>query len=387
MEQYDVFISYSRIDTKQAEEIQQALEAVGLRCFRDTRIHTGEDFIETLSERIIDSKIFLLLGSSNAYSSKWTKKEILFADKHNRQIVPYMLDGSQLPPKLDFLLGNLNQRFMRTYPIKQLVEELQTIIEPFAPKPTPQPVFPKHKPQQINSHLPFQRGCPVEFIANNVKFNMMPVKAGRFMMGTSCRGNGYPAHEVLLLKDFYIGETEVTQSLWQAVMGYNPSYFKGVSHPVEMVSWEDCREFIRRLNILTNHHFRFPTEAEWEFSARGGTMQSENFYAGCSEIWNVAWYNENNQHGTSPVKLKMKNELGLYDMSGNVYEWCQDFYADYPNKKLTDPQGPRDGHQRVARGGCWYEDEARCRVYIRNKALPSTRSTNLGFRLALSYDS
>ena len=391
MEQYDIFISYSRTDIKLAEEIQQTLEKFGLRCFRDTSdIHISEDWIDVLSDRILDSKVFLLLGSSNAYRSKWTKREVLFADNNQRQIVPYMIDNAQLPPKLSFLLGNLNQRSMSDYPVEQLVDELKGLIG-ISPAST-RSKFPKTHTDCVETiitpdQLSFIKGKPVEFVVGGYKFNMMPVKAGKFIMGTTNRGNGFPAHEVQLLKDYYIGETEVTQSLWETVMGNNPSHYKGASLPVETVSWDECYIFLKRLSKLTHHHFRFPTEAEWEFAARGRNSNPEEMYAGSSEVWNVAWYSDNNNNGTSPVKKKMKNELGIYDLSGNVNEWCQDFYASYPSSKVIDPQGPNTGTMRVARGGSWYENEAKCRVYVRNKALPSTRSSNLGLRLALSYGS
>ena len=302
-----------------------------------------------------------------------------------------MIDNTQLPPRLSFLLGNINQRSMSDYPVEQLVDELKGLIgfPPAPPKPKPIPKPPKNQGEPIlePSHFPFMKGKPVEFVVSGIKFNMMPVKAGKFIMGTTNRGNGFPAHEVQLLKDYYIGETEVTQSLWEAVMGNNPSHYKGALLPVETVSWDECHNFLKRLGELTHHHFRFPTEAEWEFAARGRNSNPEEMYAGSSEVWNVAWYGDNNNNGTSPVKKKMKNELGIYDMSGNVNEWCQDFYASYPNNKLIDPKGPTIGTMRVARGGSWYENEAKCRVYVRNKALPSTRSSNLGLRLALSYGS
>ena len=393
MEQYDIFISYSRTDIKLAEEIQRTLERFGLRCFRDTSdIHVSEDWIDVLSDRIMESKVFLLLGSSNAYRSKWTKREILFADNNQRQIVPYMIDNTQLPPKLSFLLCNINQRSMSDYPIEQLVAELKGLIDfpsaPSNPKPKP-PKPPKEQGATViePSHFPFIKGKPLEFVVNGIVFNMMPVKAGKFIMGSTNRGNGFPAHEVQLLKDYYIGETEVTQSLWEAVMGYNPSHYKGALLPVETVSWDECHKFLKKIGDLTHHHFRFPTEAEWEFAARGRNSNPEGMYAGSSEVWNVAWYSDNSCNGTSPVKKKMKNELGIYDMSGNVNEWCHDFYDNYPNRKLIDPKGPTNGTMRVARGGSWYENEAKCRVYVRNKALPSTRSSNLGLRLALSYGS
>lgn len=398
MDKYDIFISYSRLDIGLAEQIQQTLERCGFRCFRDTSdIHVSEDWIDVLTERIMDSKVFLLLGSSNAYQSKWTKREISFADNNNRQIVPYLIDNSQLPHNLSLILSNINQRSMSDFSIEQLAEELRGLTglnrTPgyTIPKDIPTlPTKPKVDSGAIITNSPvftFTKGKPVEFMVNGVKFGMMPVKAGKFIMGTENRGNGYPAHEVQLLKDYYIGETVVTQALWETVMGSNPSHFRGATFPVETVSWDECHEFLKRLRKITRHNFRLPTEAEWEFAARGRINNPDNLYAGSSEVWNVAWYRDNNSDSTSPVKQKLKNELGIYDMSGNVNEWCQDYYGIYPNRKLIDPIGPKAGSMRVVRGGSWYENEIKCRVYVRNKALPSTRSINLGLRLALSYGS
>ena len=137
-----------------------------------------------------------------------------------------------------------------------------------------------------------------------------------------------PAHQVTL-SDYYIGETEVTQALWKAVMGTNPSNFKGDSNPVEKVSWNDCQEFIRKLNSLTGRTFRLPTEAEWECAARGGNQSKGYKYSGSNKIKDVAWYDGNSKDKTHAVKTKPSNELGLYDMSGNVNEWCWDLYGAY----------------------------------------------------------
>lgn len=383
-DKYDIFISYSRLDISLAKKIQQALQCYGFKCFRDTSdIHASQDWIDIITERIMDCKLFLLLGSSNAYRSKWTKREISFADNHNIQIVPYLIDNSELPHNLSFILSNITTRSMSDFPIGELAKELRVLIAS-NPAITPQPIA---VPKVVIPEFTFTKGRPIEFMVNDVKFGLMPVKAGKFLMGTVNRGNGHPAHEVQLLKDYYIGETVVTQALWEAVMHSNPSHFRGATHPVETVSWDECQEFLKRLREITRHNFRLPTEAEWEFAARGCSYNPDNLYAGSSEVWNVAWYKDNNSNSTSPVKQKLKNELGIYDMSGNVNEWCQDYYDTYPRLKLIDPIGPKVGSMRVVRGGSWYENEIKCRVYIRNRALPSTRSINLGLRLALSYGS
>ena len=221
----------------------------------------------------------------------------------------------------------------------------------------------------------------------NVSFNMVRVDGGTFMMGaTSEQGSDawhdeMPTHSVTL-STYDIGETEVTQKLWQEVMGSNPSSFKGSRLPVEMVSWEDCQDFIRRLNQRTGKNFRLPTEAEWEYAARGGRKSFGAKYAGGSSVDDVAWYISNSGCKTHPVAQKRANELGLYDMSGNVREWCQDYYDTYPSSSQTNPTGPSSGEYRMLRGGGWDNQAGHCSVSRRFCNAPSRRFDNLGLRLA-----
>ena len=226
------------------------------------------------------------------------------------------------------------------------------------------------------------------FTANGVSFKMIRVEGGTFTMGaTSEQGsdaydNEKPAHQVTL-SSYYIGETEVTQALWQAVMGSNPSYFKGENRPVEKVSWDDCKTFISKLNSLTGRNFRLPTEAEWEFAARGGNKSQGYKYSGSNSLGNVAWYGDNSGGETHPVKTKSPNELGIYDMNGNVWEWCQDRYGSYSSSSQRDPAGPSSGSFRVNRGGSWRHIAGDCRVSRRNFYSPGSRGSNLGLRLVL----
>lgn len=230
------------------------------------------------------------------------------------------------------------------------------------------------------------------FTVNGISFNMIYVKGGTFIMGATpeqgreAEDNEKPAHQVTL-SDYYIGETEVTQELWQAVMGNNPSLLKGnLQRPVEQVSWNDCQEFIKKLNQLTGKTFRLPTEAEWEYAARGGNKSRGYKYAGSNTLDDVAWYDGRSFGTTYPVKQKQANELGLYDMSGNVWEWCQDWYGDYLSSPQTNPAGPSDGDCRVLRGGSWHSLTWYCRVSIRLNFTPTNRCSNLGFRLVLTID-
>lgn len=222
---------------------------------------------------------------------------------------------------------------------------------------------------------------------NGIKYNMVWVDGGTFRMGaTSEQGSEIsdekPVHSVTL-SGYYIGKTEVTQALWQAVMGSNPSYFEGDDLPVEQVSWDDCQEFIRKLNSLTGQNFRLPTEAEWEFACRGGNNSRGYKYSGSNYIDNVAWYDGNSGDKTHPVATKSPNELGIYDMSGNVWEWCADWYGDYSSGRQTNPKGPYGGSDRVSRGGSWNSYAGICRSSNRYINYPAGRDGNLGLRLAL----
>lgn len=217
---------------------------------------------------------------------------------------------------------------------------------------------------------------------NDIKYNMVWVEGGTFRMGATSEQGSDAAHSVTV-SGYYIGKTEVTQALWKAVMGSNPSCFKGDDLPVEDVSWNDCQEFIEKLNYLTGQNFRLPTEAEWEFACRGGNNSLGYEYSGSDYIDDVAWSWDNSGEKTHLVATKLPNELGIYDMSGNVWEWCSDWYGDYSSGAQTNPKGPNDGVSRVGRGGCWYYDELSCRSSYRFLGDPTTCAAGLGLRLAL----
>lgn len=220
-------------------------------------------------------------------------------------------------------------------------------------------------------------------------YNMVLVEGGTFTMGCTgeqgddCWDDEKPAHSVTL-SDFYIGKYEVTQKEWTDIMGQNPSDFSDCDQcPVEEVSWEDIQEFLAKLNKKTGNNFRLPTEAEWEYAARGGNQSGNTKYAGSNEITLVAWWFEvNTDHRTHPVGGKAPNELGIYDMSGNVGEWCSDWFGDYISDAQSNPQGPSSGLGRVFRGGSWGSFDWGCRVSDRYYFLPFTRTFSTGFRLA-----
>ena len=227
------------------------------------------------------------------------------------------------------------------------------------------------------------------FTVNGVSFKMVYVEGGTFTMGATAEleddAEEYekPIHEVFL-SDYRIGETEVTQALWLAVMGNNPSRYTGdLSRPVEQVSWNDCQTFISKLNEMTGKHFRLLTEAEWEYAARGGKKSHGFKYSGSNIVGDVAWYNGNSNNTTHPVATKNPNELGIYDMSGNVYEWCLDWFDFYSQDKQINPIGPTSGILRVNRGGCFGSIVWGGRVTSRYNNNPDERMLWLGLRLAI----
>ena len=226
-------------------------------------------------------------------------------------------------------------------------------------------------------------------VKNGISIEMVKVEAGSFDMGaTPEMKKPYdwekPVHRVTLTNNYYIGKYEVTQALWKIVMGSNPSNFKGDNLPVENVSWNNCQKFISKLNKLTGKSFRLPTEAEWEFAARGGNKSRGYLYSGSNAIGDVAWYEGNSSFMTHAVGTKQPNELGIYDMTGNVWEWCQDWYDSYSSSPQTNPTGAVSGSYRVDRGGSWNCLARSCRASCRDRCTPDYRNNSCGLRLVLS---
>ena len=240
----------------------------------------------------------------------------------------------------------------------------------------------------------------VENYISLIPVNFVLLPAGTFTMGNT-RGQGYsdeePTHQVTL-SSFFIGKYEVMQADYQTVMGINPSYFSGQDKPVESISWFDAVLFCNALSIeqgltpcyntatwfcdFSANGYRLPTEAEWEYAARGSSNNPDYLYSGSDDIENVAWNSSNSSSQTHDVGTKNPNSLGIYDMSGNVWEWCNDWYGLYSSSAQTDPVGPATGSYRVFRGGCWCSSASYCRVAIRNYVYPTSGSISIGFRLA-----
>jgi formylglycine-generating enzyme required for sulfatase activity len=235
-----------------------------------------------------------------------------------------------------------------------------------------------------------------QLVGNNIQFkvvasgkkpyepDMVFVKGGTFMMGSNSGDDDERPLRKVSLSDFAIGKYEVTQGQWRIVMGSNSSNFSGCDQcPVEQVSWDDVQQFITTLNSKTGKKYRLPTEAEWEYAARGGSQSRGYTCSGSEDIGTVAWYSENSSSKTHPVGQKQANELGLCDMTGNVWEWCSDWYGPYSSSAGVNPSGAFSGRNRVARGGSWLSHPQYCRVADRDYYDPSGRYNLLGFRLVL----
>ena len=262
-----------------------------------------------------------------------------------------------------------------------LTKEAMAMQQSTVPQPTvaQQPVVQTPVTNSDNISIPVKDG---------VNIDMVRVEAGTFIMGATPEmkdpyKDEKPAHQVTLTNDYYIGKYEVTQSLWKAVMESNPPYFKGDNLPV-VINWDACQEFLSKLNSITGKAFRLPTEAEWEYAARGGKKSQGYQYSGSNNISDVAWYTDNSGSETHAVGTKQANELGIYDMSGNVSEWCQDWYRRYNRSSLVNPTGATSGSIRVFRGGDWNDAAKDCRLSCRCDHTPGIRVISLGLRLVLS---
>ena len=375
----EVFISYKANDVALgnndadiAKELCHELEKAGISCWMAPRdIQPGARYAQAIMRAINNCRVMLLVFSRYANHSEHIANEVDKAFGSKKDIIPFNLDSTKPNEELDYYLCR-KQWIDAAGDYRSRIHELVSVLR-----------------HQLGRDAADSDALKA-FTVNGVSFNMVFVQGGTFYMGADpfdqlAQDNEKPAHEVTLA-DFHIGQTLVTQQLWTAVMGSNPSEFNDdLRRPVENVSFDDCKMFIGRLNLLTGLQFRLPTEAEWEFAARGGVKSSGKVFAGGNHIEQVSWFDENGQGCTHPVAQKRPNELNIFDMCGNVSEWCADFYNDsyYITSPGVNPAGPESGDARVMRGGSWTDDARCCRVSTRNWIVDLARLSNLGLRLAL----
>lgn len=375
---YDVFISYSHKDSKIAEKIYKALTNSGISCFFDDASIENPDFWTVLVQGIKNCKVFLYLGSKNTANAIITPKELSYAIKYKRKdyIYPYFIDDFKLPDIHDLMLSDINQRYMKKHPIETgLIPDLRWLIDPDL------------NPILINPS-PTIFGDLFNVNIGNSQLEMVRVEGGSLNIGATteqtdeARRDEYPAHTVTL-PTFYIGKYPVTQNIWEEVMGYNRSVFgniesqKSLMLPAEYLTHDEAVEFVRRLSRMTNIQFALPTEEEWEYAARGGQKSQGFKYAGSNKIDEVAWYRYNADDTTHAVGEKEPNELGLYDMSGNVWEW-----TDTPAHSYASEIEP-EGSIFIRRGGSWWHEAKNCRVSRRYASDHIKKTSGLGLRVVI----
>lgn len=394
----EVFISYKSNDTQLgnndetvANELCAAIEAAGISCWIAPRdIEPGVRYGRAIMEAVNSCKVMVVVFSKHANISEHIANEVdaIFARKVD--IIPFNIDGSRPGLELDYYLRRMQWIDARGGYRNKIPELIESLKHKLGKRDDGQTIIVKAPTNELAAPLTPRE---LTFTVNGVSFKMIRVEGGAFNMGATLEQSKYsvydeqPVHKVTV-SCFYIGETQVTQALWMAIMGSNPSYHIDDNDsnrsqlPVEQVSWNDCQEFIRRLSLLTNKKFRLPTEAEWEYAARGGNKSAGFTYAGSNSIKDVAWHKG---YETHPVGMKESNELGIYDMSGNVFEWCQDWHRDkyYDDSPSDNPTGPESGSCRECRGGSYRVSSGDCRVSARFCNFPDDAKCDVGFRLAL----
>ena len=376
---YDIYISYSSKDSVFVNELCCALDAYRQKMtyyigFRN-EFDTPQEYFDRVSDIIAESKVVLFVASDHSIADGWCKGELNCATNHGVRIYSYYISEAE-PLAVPSKTFSAN-----TTSVDEFLGEMLLYIKPensASKEKEPQP-SPESKPRSkkplywalVAVVLGFAAWLVYRATPHDPNINMIYVEGGTFLMGSVD----------VTLDSYYIAETEVTQAQWKAVMGLNPSYRKGNNHPVENVSWDDAMEFCKKLSELTGKKYTLPTEAQWEYAARGGNKSKGYTYSGSNNINDVAWYKYNSYDQLHPVKEKQPNELGLYDMSGNVKEWCLGWFGIYSSSSQTNPTGPESGSHRVLRGGHYYGDAMWCEILYGSASYPFESYPGYGFRV------
>lgn len=373
--EYEIFISYSHKDYDVAENICKELTEAGISCFFDNISIENPDFWDVLVKGIKNCKVFLYLGSKNTANAKITPKELSFAIecKEARFIYPYFIDDCKLPEVHKLMLSDINQRYMSRHPISTgLIPDLKSILSYDKP---------------IIAFVPEISGDLFRVDVGNLQLEMIRVEGGSLELGATleqihfAEPNEHPSFNVEL-STFYISKYPITQDIWERVMGYNQSHFNHKSgeygsYPAEYLTHDEAVEFVRRLSKLTNIPFALPTEEEWEYAARGGQKSRHYLYAGSNDIDEIAWFRDNSGRTTHPVGEKKPNELGIYDMCGNVWEWTSSPAHPYETDVIF------GGNVFIRRGGSWWHEANNCRVSRRYPSDHTKKTSGLGLRVVI----
>jgi formylglycine-generating enzyme required for sulfatase activity len=393
----DIFLSYASEDRERVRPLVEALTQQGWSVFWDRNIPGGRTWQEVLEEELQAASSLVVVWSENSIKRKWVMEEADEGIRNRLPIFPVLIDAV-LPPlefrskqtvnlsawdgdTKSFAFQNLVRNIRKTLGQPTRLKPLQpTTQETHEPEPTePKPAEGQPGPEpQVKKELTNSLG---------MQFALIP--AGTFLMGSGIAEDGdedeRPQLQVTLSQPFCLQTTPVTQGQWKRLMGENPSFFHecGEDCPVENVSWDDAQEFIKKLNQMEKtDQYRLPTEAQWEYACRAGSTRSYCFGNGEAELGKYAWYEGNSQKSTHPVGRLKPNAWGLYDMHGNVYEWCRDWYGEYPPGPVTDPKGPSAGKYRVLRGGSWDGEAGDVRSAYRHRLTLGYRYAHEGFRVA-----
>jgi formylglycine-generating enzyme required for sulfatase activity len=436
---HDVFVSYCSSDKLAADAVCATLEAKGHRCWIAPRdILAGTDWSESIIDGIAECRVFLLIFSAKSNHSQQVKREVTFAVSEGKPILPMRLEDTPLSKHMRYCIGTPHWLDAMTRPLEKHLEYLADTVRlllqrtagavkrtgteqgpatatrvgkdgvspitadassqpdvdrsgPVDRRPAAEPIatVPPHAVHvsvaDIGSATPVTeqegRAESLEGITNSIGMKFVLIPAGEFLMGSPDIEK--PQHRVTITQSFYLGVYPVTQEEYERVVETNPSLFKGdPRRPVENVSRNDAVEFCRRLSDLEDTEYRLPTEAEWEYACRAGSTSRWCFGDADAGLDEYAWYEGNSREETHPVGQKKPNAWGLYDMHGDVWEWCADWFDVYGETPQTDPQGPQSGSDRVIRGGSWSSRPRGCRSSFRDGVSPEDRGGNLGFRVA-----
>lgn len=433
--QPDIFISYSSKDKTIADAVCDYLEKRGIDCWIAPRdVRPGFRYGGEIVKAIKSCKITILIFSGHSNDSEDVANEIHRAFVNKKTIIPFKIEEVSICDDLDYYLSNKHwvdassnpagyfdylynncSKFIAAYAgilpevpvasakaedyIERQAEKLR-IAEAKRKKEEEKAERIKRAKEKEKKKEEEKRRREAEAAAKReeeerlvaLAGEMVFVESGTFTMGatpeqgSNAANDEKPIHKVTL-DSFYIGKYPVTQKQWKTVMEDNPAFFEGDDYPVESVNWIDVQKFISKLNELTGKNFRLPTEAEWEYAARGGKRSRGFKYSGSDSLYDVGWFRDNSDKKiTHPIGLLKGNELEIYDISGNVWEWCSDYYSStyYSESPDQNPQGPFSGTCRVFRGGSWYYDANHSRISYRNYRNPESSYDDLGFRLALS---